>query len=35
MATSQKTKFKKAVKSCKGQKRGAFVACMRKKLKKS
>jgi hypothetical protein len=31
---SQKEKFKKAVKACKGQKIGKFRACMKKKLKK-
>jgi len=32
--TSQKAKFSKAAKSCKGKKIGAFRACMKKKLKK-
>ena len=34
MGMSQKEKFKKAVKACKGQSRSKFVACMKKKLKK-
>jgi len=31
---SQKAKFRKAAKACKGKKRPAFQACMKTKLKK-
>lgn len=32
--TSQKAKFKRAAKKCKGKKLKAFRACMRRELKK-
>jgi len=32
--SSQRAKFRKAAKSCKGKKRPAFQACMKSKLKK-